>query len=330
MSMSAETSPFHPGEWALHARIGLRARMEQTGRHMLRDFMPAQHRELFEKLPFLLVGSLDEQRRPWASILVGRPGFVRAPDARTLTIAARPGFGDPLRQNLRDGALVGLLGIELETRRRNRMNGTVSALGDGAFSVQVGQSFGNCPKYIQSRAPRFIAEPATMQAPRKLQRFGGALPAPAAALVRRADTFFIATSTPAAPDGNVAYGVDVSHRGGKPGFVLLTGEDGAAVLTSPDFSGNRMFNTFGNLVLDPRAGLLLVDFTTGDVLSLTGTAAVIWDGDALARFAGAERLLRFRLDEGVLIENALPLRWTEAEPAPQLAATGSWEETTSA
>ncbi len=325
-----EGSPFHPGERALQERIGLRARMEQVGRRVVRDFMPDQHRELFEQLPCLIVGSLDAEGRPWASILAGRPGFIRSPDPRRLTVAARPGFGDPLGAALRQGAPLGLLGIELHTRRRNRMNGNVSALGDGVFQVAVGQSFGNCPKYIQARRPRFVAEPGTAAAPRPLHRLGATLGERAASLVRRADTFFIATAAPAAVDGNPAFGVDVSHRGGRPGFVDVAAAEGRAVLTAPDFAGNRMFNTFGNLALDPRAGLLFVDFDTGDVLTLTGTAEVIWDGAGLARFKGAERLLQFRLADGLLIGNAVPLRWTEPEAAPQLAATGIWAEAAAA
>jgi hypothetical protein len=142
------------------------------------------------------------------------------------------------------------------------------------------------------------------------------LSAHAAALVARADTFFIASAS---------HGVDLSHRGGKPGFVRLTREDGRTVLTAPDFVGNFMFNTFGNLALNPRAGLLFLDFSTGDVLSLTGEAEVVWEGAELDAFVGAERLLRFRLERGLWLENACPLRWTPPQEAPQLAATGSWE-----
>jgi uncharacterized protein len=118
----------------------------------------------------------------------------------------------------------------------------------------------------------------------------------------------------------------VSHRGGKPGFVRVTQADGRTVLTSPDFFGNFHFATLGNLTLEPRAGILFVDFASGDLLSLTGDADVLWEGNEVAAFVGAQRLLRFRLNAGVLIENAVPLRWSEPQPAPQLAATGSWEE----
>jgi hypothetical protein len=320
----SDASPYHRGEQLMQERAGVRARAERAGRRMIRDFMPDQHRELFEKLPFLLAGSVDAQGRPWASILVGRPGFARSPDPYTLAVKAWPVRGDPLGGNLAVGAPVGLLGIQLETRRRNRMNGVVVAL-DNGFTVRVGQSFGNCPQYIQAREPRFVAEPAPAE-PRPAHAEGANLSPAASLLVERADTFFIATAGPGAGRGDPAHGVDISHRGGKPGFVRVARDAGGTVLTAPDFRGNSAFNTLGNLALEPRAGLLFVDFAAGDVLSLTGAAEVVWDGPELAAFAGAERLLRFRVAEGVRIGNAVPLRWSPPEAAPQLAATGSWAE----
>lgn len=317
---------FHAGEAALQARTGSREHLARIGDRIMRDHMPDQHRELFTQLPFLIVGSLDAQERPWASILTGRPGFIASPDPRTLTIAARPVFGDPLNANLVAGASVGLLGIQLETRRRNRMNGTVTGTNDGAFTVHVGQSFGNCPKYIQARAPRFVGDPQTIATARPVQREGAILSADAATMIATADTFFIATAAADTHTGKPADGVDVSHRGGRPGFVRVMQENGATVLTSPDFAGNYFFNTLGNLEVNPKAGLLFVDFTTGTALSLTGTADVIWDGPELDGFDGAQRLLRFRVNEGVRIEKATPLRWSEPEYSPHLAGTGVWND----
>jgi predicted pyridoxine 5'-phosphate oxidase superfamily flavin-nucleotide-binding protein len=222
------------------------------------------------------------------------------------------------------GAPVGLLGIQLETRRRNRMNGTVIEVGDGGFTVRVDQSFGNCPKYIQARAPTLVADPAASAESRPVDAEGSILSESAAAQIRRADTFFIATASPEARGASGREGVDVSHRGGKPGFVRVTEERGRTVLTWPDFVGNNFFNTIGNLERNPRAGVVFIDFDAGDVLSLTGEAEVIWDGPELAAFAGAERLFQLRVTEGVRIEGAVPLRWTAPELAAQLAATGSW------
>jgi predicted pyridoxine 5'-phosphate oxidase superfamily flavin-nucleotide-binding protein len=308
-------SPFHAGEQALQARVGRRDTSERAGRLMFRDFMPDEHREFFAALPLVFVGSLDGAGRPWASVLFGAPGFLSSPDATTLRIAARPAPGDPLARNLSPGVPLGLLGIEFQTRRRNRMNGTVTRVEDAGFAVHVDQSFGNCPKYIQARAPA-AARPGS---PGRSRKEGALLSARAEALVGGADTFFIASAAP-------AQGVDVSHRGGKPGFVRLQAENGRTILTAPDFAGNSLFNTFGNLALEPRAGLLFMDFATGDALQLTGSAEILWDGPELAAFAGAQRLLRFVVDEGTWRERASLLRWTPAQPAAQLAATGAWRD----
>ena len=317
-------SPFHAGEQALQERAGARERSERAGQRMVRDFMPDQHREFFAAQPLVLVGSLDARGQPWASLLVGEPGFLHSPDAHTLRVRARPAAGDPLAANLAAGAPLGLLGIEFATRRRNRMNGTVLRVDPAGFEVGVRQSFGNCPQYIQARSALF----ATASPTERPARHEGALLSPrAAALAGRADTFFIASASPRAGAGDdPAEGVDVSHRGGKPGFVRVGVENGRSTLTAPDFSGNYLFNTLGNLALEPRAGLLFVDFESGDVLSLAGTAQVIWGGPELAAFAGAQRLVKLQVEEGRLLEKACALRWSAPQQAPQLARTGSWRE----
>ena len=313
-------SPFHAGEHALQARVGMRERLARFGPKAIRDVMPDPHREFFGELPFVVVGALDAGRRPWASVLAGPPGFLSSPDPRTLRVAARPADGDPIGAGLVAGAPVGLLGIQLETRRRNRANGTVVATDEGGWTVRVGQSFGNCPQYIQARAPGpATAPPAVVVRPE-----GATLSEGAAAIVRNADIFFIATASPDAGGDDPAEGVDVSHRGGKPGFVRVEANERGTVLTWPDFRGNSFFNTLGNLAVNPRAGLAFVDFGTGDLLSLTGTAEIVWDGAALEAFAGAERLVRLSVAAGVHTAHAVPYRWTAPEQARELATTGAW------
>ena len=311
-------SPYHPGEQAAQEMAGTRLQAERLGRHMIRAEMPDQHRIFFEQLPYLFIGSLDVQGRPWAAMLSGEPGFARSPDPATLTIRARP---VPAVAPVSPGAQVGLLGIELHTRRRNRLNGHVTGAGASGITIAVDQSFGNCPQYIQARDAEPIEAQTSTPAPRPE---GALLSDRAAALVAAADTFFIATAS-ARPDAeDPRQGVDLSHRGGNPGFVLVANRDGRTVLVAPDFRGNNMFNTFGNLAVNPRAGLLFPDFATGALLALTGTAQVLWDDPAIAQFQGAKRLLSFAVDEGLLLESAMPFRWSVPEPAPQLVRTGRW------
>ena len=322
--VTALNDPYHEGEQALQRRVGWRERFAEVGAHVMRDRMPEQHRQLFGKLPLVLLGSMDDTGQPHASVLMGAPGFVHTPDAQTLAIDAWPDAADPLHAALRVGASIGLLGIEPHTRRRNRMNGVVRALHARGFQIEVRQSFGNCPKYIQARHARWVdaAAPTTVTS-RRMARLDRA----AASLVRGADTFFIATAVPPGRiDSSAAHGVDVSHRGGKPGFVRLQRDaDGADVLTVPDFAGNNMFNTLGNLALHPGAGLLFIDFARGDRVHLAVDARVLWDGDELDAFDGAQRLVQFRVREALHLSGGPRLAWSEPLLSPFLQATGTWE-----
>ena len=324
-------SPFHEGELAIQAKLGVQERIDQQARRMIRTTLIPQHREFFAQLAYITVGTLDSKGRPWASLLVGDPGFLSTPDERTLRVSISPLAGDPLVNNLAEGKDIGFLGIELNTRRRNRLNGKVKAIGEDGFEVQVQQSFGNCPQYIQARS---VVDSASTDSHPKNQtdsstNSNGSEPnlvqtieifsEADRALISTADTFFIATAYQDSKAG-LASGVDVSHRGGKPGFVRVEEN----VLTVPDFSGNHHFNTFGNIALNPRAGLLFISFETGDLLYLTGTAEVIWEGPEVSAYEGAERLLRFRLDVGYRVADSLALRWSLPEFSPYLERTGVW------
>ena len=315
-----EASPFHAGERAVQERLGVRDRLERQGRQMVRAFLPGQHRSFYAGLPWLLVASADGQGRPWCSALCGEPGFLSSPDPEHLRVGALPRAGDPLAGNLAPGARIGLLGLDPATRRRNRLNGRVAALDEGGFLVAVDQAFGNCPQYIQAREPASVPPQNRPDPPEKLDALDG----PAMDLIGRADTFFVATRADPAGDDPATAGLDASHRGGRPGFVRV--EADRRTLLIPDFSGNLHFNTLGNLLLDPHAGLLFPDFVTGELLLLTGEADVVWDGPQVRAFRGAERLWRFRVAEGVRLPGALSLRWALVEPSPNLDATGTWAE----
>lgn len=310
-------APFHEGEVALQERAGSRAKLAEIGPRVIRDHMPDQHREFFAQLPFVVAGSVDANGQPWASVMAGPPGFVTSPDPRRLVVRARPLAHDPLAANLAEGMPIGLLGIEPHTRRRNRLNGWVRRMAEHGFEVDVGQSFGNCPKYIQARRPEFTGEVRQPGAAQVLPALDG----PACALIAGADTFYIATAHPQAGHRDTpSFGVDVSHRGGKPGFVRVQ-DDG---LTVPDFIGNAFFNTLGNLSLNARCGLLFIDYESGDLLQVAARGEVLHDGPEVRAFQGAQRLMRFHVASVRRLPGALPLRWGAAELSPVLEATGSW------
>ncbi len=270
--------------------------------------MPDQHRGFFEGLTYMFVATTDAQGWPAATLLAGPAGFIASPDARTLRLAVSPDRDDPAQALLRPGGPVGLLGLDLSNRRRNRANGRIGDIRDGIV-VEVAQSFGNCPQYIQTRTVE-----ATPRAPERPEHFVG-LGEAARATVAAADTFFVA-SVAQGENG----GVDISHRGGRPGFVRIDG----GVLTIPDFRGNRFFNTLGNLLAEPRAALLFPDFETGDLTQLQGRAEVLWEQDGA--IDGAERLWRFNVERGWRRRAAIPLRWTFGDYSPTTLATGTWDQ----
>ncbi|MDH3640062.1 MAG: flavin-nucleotide-binding protein, partial [Gammaproteobacteria bacterium] len=230
--MTDHDSPFHRGEREIQSRLGIRDKIEPMGRRMIRSQMPAEHSEFLTQIPLLVVGAADAANRPWASVLVGTPGFVHAIDSRTLAVKARPVYGDPLNQALVDGADVGALGLEFSTRRRNRVNGKLTHVGDDGFQIHVTQSFGNCPKYIQTRELR-LDRVETVGEKRPVHR-RSTLTKAEATMIAGSDTFFIASQL-SEDSQDWTHGIDVSHRGGLPGFVIVAHETS---LLFPDYSGN--------------------------------------------------------------------------------------------
>jgi predicted pyridoxine 5'-phosphate oxidase superfamily flavin-nucleotide-binding protein len=296
------TTSYHAGELSVQRRAGVEAQARRIGQS-IKSAMPPITRAFLQELPMVLVGSTDAGGQVWASLLTGAPGFLTPISERTLRVDATPIFGDPLHNNLHDQAAVGLLALDLASRRRMRLNGQVERLPDGSFAIHARQVYSNCHKYIQARALEINA--AGVRGPGAIQR-SDRLTAEQQAWVSRSDTLFIAS---AHPDG----GADISHRGGNPGFVRVVD---AHTLIVPDYAGNTMFQTLGNLQANPQAGLLLIDFAGGATLQVTGSAHIIWDPQRVAEFAGAERLVELTVTAAVEIAGAHPLRSDRVEFSP--------------
>ncbi|MBD2034834.1 pyridoxamine 5'-phosphate oxidase family protein [Leptolyngbya sp. FACHB-321] len=292
---------FHPGEQAVQSRVGVRAEADRLG-HLLNATIKPAAQTFLQSQSWAIASSVDTNGHVWASLLTGAPGFVQPITNQSIQINAMPIAGDPLCAALQSGNAMGLLVIDLATRRRLRLNGTIAMQPDGAIHLHTKQVYFNCPQYIQLRqleasaiAPTGLAEAivSSTLSPSQQQ------------WLAQVDTFFIASSH---PDG-----ADVSHRGGNPGFVQVVK---ANKLVFPDYAGNNMFNTLGNLFQQPQAGLLFLDFEQGNTLQLTGTAQIIWDSEALAAFAGAQRLIEFEVSQAIATTNALPYRWRFVEYSP--------------
>ncbi len=289
---------YHDGQLAVQRRAGGRATAERIERGISAE-LPDVAREFLGGLRLLFAASSDPDGRVWCSVLSGAPGFVGTPDERTVAVAARPGAADPLARTLAGGpAPVGLLGIEPQTRRRMRVNG-IGELGERGLHLRTERVFSNCPKYI---ARRDVDLTASAPAPGPVEE-RERLTADDRRQLAAADTFVIAT---AARDGSA----EASHRGGTPGFVAVHDDHR---LSFPDYTGNSMFLTLGNLTANPRAGLLFLDWDSGDTLQLTGRAVVDWSPERASGIPGAERVVDFRVEHVVAASRALPLRWVLEE-----------------
>ena len=292
-------APYHEGELAVQERAGVSDMARRIARGVRAEIPPVAAGFLAEQR-LVVMGWVDDgdgdggDGRVWASPLVGEPGFIAADGAGLLGIRASLVPGDPLAGRARPPADAGLLAIDFATRRRMRINGVAIGERPGAFHVLPDQVYSNCPKYIQARelmpdAPAPAPGPATCSS---------SLTGAQAALIARADTFFIATCHREA-------GADASHRGGRPGFVQVA--DGGGSLSWPDYTGNAMFQTLGNIAADDRAGLLVIDFDSGSTLQLSGTARIVWQ---------PERRVEYSIERVVEIPSALPLRWRFVAASP--------------
>jgi uncharacterized protein len=281
---------YHDGEIAVQERAGVRRQADRLAAG-IRGSIPPERREFVATQRMAALGTVDRHGRVWASVVTGEAGFITAPDEETIRIAASLAAGDPLRP-----AHIALIIPDLAARRRLRLNGRGQSAA-GLIEIHTDQVYGNCSHYIQARAP--IGERQWLAAADTAAVRTAQLSDQNQRLIARADTFFIATDHPDS-------GADISHRGGNPGFVRIV--DGRH-LAIPDYSGNHMFNTLGNIVANPRAGLLFIDFDSGRTLQLSGRATIDWDSVRAATFAGAERILDFELDEAIDNPHGFPLRY---------------------
>lgn len=204
--------------------------------------------------------SSTQPARPQSRTRVGSRPIASS----TATASARRTRSSGLFASTAERASVGLLFLEVASRRRYRVNGTVVSTIDDRVVVRVAEAYPNCPKYIQRRHLRIARDPVPLHSLRE----GNNLGQDERDLIAVADTFFVAS---AGPD----HKLDASHRGGRPGFVRVDGDR----LWIPDYAGNNMFNTLGNLALEPAAGLLFIDFGTGTTLQLCGTATIDLESD---------------------------------------------------
>jgi uncharacterized protein len=286
---------YHEGELAVQARAGVAEQAQHIGATM-RSYIPSIASEFLRIQRMVVLATLDPENRVWASVLTGPAGFVQAVDSKTVEIKAIPSLEDPLESNLNYRHEIGMVVVEFSTRHRMKVKGLSERTCDGSLLIHAERVYSQCAKYIQARElladstqPVNGAEPTHLQSLTPNQQ----------KWISSANTFFIASFHPET-------GADASHRGGNAGFVRVVDKE---TLLFPNYPGNMMFNTLGNISLDPHAGLVFLEFATGSTLQITGKARIIWDKDRTAEFPGANQAVEYRIKEVIETPAAVPLRW---------------------
>lgn len=296
------TDVYHEGELAVQKIAGVEIIAERNGRSINHN-IPKGAVAFLGRQSLVITASVDGNGKVWSSVITGEPGFLHVDDEGRLVIRSSPVLGDPLIQNLTSNNELGLLVIDLSKRIRLRINGTGNFDENGWLVIITTQAYGNCPKYIQHRSLRANG---VYQRRQSSESRSVGLSSEQQGWIRKSDTFFIGSVSAA---GNV----DASHRGGPPGFIQVTDE---RTLIFPDYFGNSMFNTLGNIYSNPSTGLLFIDFLSGHSLQLTGRSEIIWDENEISNYPGAERLLVFKIDEVLFVKNGTDLSWEFVEYSP--------------
>ena len=295
------SSIYHEGEKTVQSLAGRQFEAAQLS-GMIRPTLVLAAKRLLESQSLAVAGTIDAVGRVWASLLTGKPGFLQAQSERLVQIDADL-IPAPLDEALKVGTPCGLLTIDLGSRVRLRLNGTAVRAHNGGIELSLRQVYFNCPQYIQRRSigtarskpQSAVTVTATALTSRQIE------------WISRVDTFFISSFH---SESDCA---DTSHRGGFPGFVRVVNSN---TLIFPDYAGNNMFNTLGNIHLNPSTGLLFLDFETGATLQLTGRSQILWDAASKQEFVGAERVIQFQVDRVVDVSNATSWRWDFVDYSP--------------
>lgn len=286
---------YHEGELSVQKRAGVVNQAQHIGA-TIRSYIPSIASDFLQSQRMVALSTLDPKDQVWASALAGPVGFVKAVDSKTVEIKAIPSLGDPLESNLNYRHEIGMVVVEFSTRSRMKVKGQSERTCNGSLLIHAERVYSQCEKYIQARA---IIADSTQSAKRSEIIHLQSLTPSQQEWIAYADTFFIASFHPET-------GTDASHRGGNPGFVKVMDK---TTLVFPNYLGNSMFNTLGNISLNPHAGLLFLDFVSGSTLQITGKACIDWDKNRVAEFPGANQLVEYRICEVIETPHAIPLRW---------------------
>ena len=233
---------------------------------------------------FAVVSSIMDDGQVWVMSIFGKEGDITALlESQILISPASIPKHDVLHSAIQlPGTPLSMLGIDLMKRNHHRINGatTISKCDATGLHFQVWDYSPNCPKYINRREIIPSTTPMNKAAIREEHTI---LTKSDRDFVQSIDTLWIGSYAPNA-------GANVNYRGGTPGFIRVTSDSS---IEWPEYRGNGMFYTSGNLDVNDRAGVTLVDFDTGSMIQMTSHVAVDWHFNG--EYEGATRLIKFQL-----------------------------------
>ena len=296
---------FHSGERAVQELLGVKNISDSVGQ-IIQPVISERFKLFLNQQNMLMIGSMDKEGKVWGSFLAGNPGFIQVTGPNTLRIHGNIDKSDLLYSNIRFNKNIGINVIDFSSRIRIRINGSVSNdYMSETLEIKTEHVYGNCPKFIQAR--HFMYDP-TRNETVKITNQNDRLNKYQRDWIRKSDTFMIASS-------NSVGEMDISHRGGMPGFIHVLDE---SLIIFPDYSGNMMFNTLGNIIQNPSIGLLFLNFDTGDTLQITGKAKVTWNPEKrdISKFPGAQRLIYFQIEKVLQSDTSNRYKWKFVDYSP--------------
>ncbi|NOY48506.1 MAG: pyridoxamine 5'-phosphate oxidase [Chlorobi bacterium] len=297
---------FHKGEIAVQQKVGEQIMASSVGR-IISDKIPKRVNRFIEEQPMIIVSSTDKFDHIWTSVLFGNIGFTSVLKENTISIEKSNIYStitDVFFDNIKEQKEIGTLFIELSTRRRFRINGTLQ-LTDSVIEVSVQEAYPNCPKYIQQRV---VNVPKDYKQPKAVIENGTTINQQIKDWIIQSDTFFIGSKS----NNNK---LDASHRGGNKGFIEIIDN----TLKIPDYKGNSMYNTLGNIHQNSKAGLLFIDFEKGKILQLTGKSNLLFEQNSeedLIKTGGTGRYLLFNIKKWIKTENHHNIKWDFLSNSP--------------
>ena len=328
----AQAMDWHEGEKKMHRLTRVEQQDNPTS-----PFLTPRAAHLIQRFPLMAVGTLDGENRPWCTVWGGETPMSQTVAQSIIGIRTNVDASfDPVVEAIwqgKDGGevvkeeapgrMISALSISLEDRNRVKLAGRMVAgaltahtsndeeetesensshqkgkVGQIQLVVKIEQSLGNCPKYLNKNTiTPAIPSPV-------LASTATYLTAEAIDLISKADFFFI-SSVHAHSD------MDCNYRGGPAGFLRISQPtllSSPTTLIWPEYSGNNLYQTLGNLSSTPLAGIVIPDLTTGSVLYITGTTTLHHGPSARALLAKSNLAVSLTVTGARLVRTGLPFR----------------------